>query len=76
MYGSHYYDGNTKHWTPYWHCLDQVLVRKNLVDLIREVKYLKRIGEKSLLNGSEKPNGEISDHLPLLVTLLEVENGV
>ena len=76
MYGSHYYDGNTKHWTPYWHCLDQVLVRKNLVDLIQEVKYLKRIGEESLLNKSKKPNKKISDHLPLLVTLLEVKDGV
>lgn len=75
MYGSHYYDGNTKHWTPYWHCLDQVLVRKNLVDLIQEVKYLKRIGDESLLNRSKKPDERISDHLPLLVTLLEVEDG-
>ena len=75
MYGSHYYDGSTKHWTPYWHCLDQVLVRKNLVDLIQEIKYLKRIGDKSLLNRAKKPNEKISDHLPLLVTLLEVEDG-
>lgn len=73
MYGSFYYE--KKHITPYWHCLDQVLVRKGLANSINHVEYLKRINKKDLLENTI-PNGKISDHLPLLVNLLEVGNGV
>lgn len=75
MYGSHYYDDSDKRATPYWHCLDQVLVRKSLVDLLKEVRYLKAIDGEGLLKGS-RPDRNISDHLPLLVNILEVEDGV
>lgn len=73
MYGSFYYEQD--HMTPYWYCLDQVLVRKELVNSIDHVEYLKRTKTKDLLK-DRIPNGKISDHLPLLVNLLEVGNGV
>lgn len=73
MYGSFYYEQN--HMTPYWHCLDQILVRKSLVDSVVDVKYLKKINLRGLLGG-KVPNKEISDHLPLVVCLQEVGNGV
>ena len=73
MYGSFYYEKG--HMTPYWHCLDQVLVRKGLVNNVSYMEYLKNINKKDLLQ-NEKPNEEISDHLPLLVNLQEVGNGV
>lgn len=71
MYGSFYYE---KHTTPYWYCLDQVLVRKKLANSIKHVEYLKRIDAMDLLKNAI-PDNKISDHLPLLVKLLEVENG-
>ena len=74
MYGSHYYDGSDKRPTSYWHCLDQVLLRKSLVSFLAEVNYLKEIDGTELLSGTSL-NKKISDHLPLLVKLLEVGNG-
>lgn len=71
MYGSFYYDRDSI--TSYWHCLDQVLVRKELADDIVHVEYLKKAGKKELLKNAI-PNKQISDHLPLLVNLQEVEN--
>lgn len=73
MYGSFYYDQDYN--TSYWHCLDQVLVRKDLVDSVRHLEYIKRIDTNNLLKNSI-PNSKISDHLPLLVKLEEVGNGV
>ena len=73
MYGSFYYEKDYR--TPYWYCFDQILVRKSLVDNINHMEYLKRINVKDLLKNSI-PNTEISDHLPLLVNLLEVGNGI
>lgn len=73
MYGSFYYGKDSM--TPYWNCLDQVLVRKDLVDSVINVEYIKKIGEKDLLKNTI-PNVQISDHLPLLVEIQEVGNGV
>ena len=63
-YGSFYYTGGSA--SPIWHCLDQVLVSKPLVDNIRNLVYLKTIAGTSLLKNVQ-PNEDISDHLPLLV---------
>ena len=73
MYGSFYYADN--YMTSYWYCLDQVLVRKNLVDMINQVEYLKKIGNTNLLK-NKVPDKNISDHLPLLIKLQEVKNEV
>jgi len=73
MYGSFYHE--KEYLTSYWYCLDQVLVRKGLINNINQMKYLKRINTKNLLENTI-PNGKISDHLPLLVKILEVGNGV
>lgn len=73
MYGSFYYDRDSM--TPYWYCLDQVLVRKGLANSIERVEYLKKIETEDLLKNGI-PNKSISDHLPLLVNLSEVKNEV
>lgn len=73
MYGSFYHAQN--HNTPYWHCLDQVLVRKSLVNCVVDMKYLKEINSRELLN-KIAPNKKISDHLPLMFGIKEVENDV
>lgn len=73
MYGSFYYEQNTG--TPYWHCLDQVLIRKNLINFLKHVEYLKTINGRDLLINMI-PNKKISDHLPLLVNLREVANEI
>lgn len=72
MYGSFYYSDANKYWTPYWCCLDQVLVRKSLVDSIKDVRYLKSIKGDSLLKTTKIPQTKISDHLPLFVEFEEV----
>lgn len=73
MYGSFYYEQD--YMTPYWHCLDQILVRKSLVNSVVGVKYLNKINTIDLL-GDVSPVQEISDHLPLMVCLKEVGNGI
>ena len=65
-YGSFYYSNGSS--TPVWHCLDQVLVGKALIDGIKNLQYLKSIGKVSLLK-KIVPDKKISDHLPLFVQL-------
>ena len=69
MYGSFYHE--KEYITPYWYCLDQVLVRKSLADKVGHVEYLRKINEDDLIENTI-PNSKISDHLPLLVNLWEV----
>ena len=68
QYGSYYYSGGSS--TPIWHCLDQVLVSKALVNQINNLKYLKSIKGKRLIS-QIRPKREISDHLPLVVNISE-----
>lgn len=63
-YGSYYYQNGSC--TPVWHCLDQILVSKALIDNIKSLQYIRNIGDKSLINRIA-PNRNISDHLPLYV---------
>lgn len=76
MYGSHHFNHPEKYPTSYWCCYDQVLVRKNLMDSITDVQYLKNIRNDTLLKTTNTPQTNISDHLPLLVQFEEVKNGV
>lgn len=69
-YGSLYYGSGIN--TLYWHCFDQVIVRKPLVNLIFEIRYFKTINNKSLLSRFQ-PNKKISDHLPLFVQFERME---
>ena len=69
MYGSFYHE--KEYMTPYWYCLDQVLVRRSLADKVEHIEYLKKINAKDLIENTI-PNRKISDHLPLLVNLQEV----
>lgn len=73
MYGSFYCNTDTS--TPYWHCLDQILLRKDLIDFLCDLRYIKRIDDANLIKDLA-PNSEISDHLPLFVKLAEVEQDV
>ncbi|CBK75291.1 Endonuclease/Exonuclease/phosphatase family [Butyrivibrio fibrisolvens 16/4] len=68
MYGSFYTEQN--YMTSYWHCLDQVLVRRKLANNIAGLQYLKSINNIDLIKG-KRPNNDISDHLPLLVNIIE-----
>lgn len=68
QYGSFYYvDSNCP---IYWNCLDQVLVSKSLIDFLKKVEYIKKVGNTSLLTNSGIINKKkLSDHLPLLVRI-------
>jgi len=72
MYGSYYYEGDA---TPFWYCLDQVLVSESLANCIYHMEYVKKVNMNELLKNAT-PNKKISDHLPLLVNLQEVGNGI
>lgn len=65
-YGSHYYDSGIK--SIYWYFLDQVIVRKSLVDRLSNIRIIKVINNQKLIK-AVKPNSDISDHLPLIVEL-------
>ena len=69
LYGSFYCNSDSN--TPYWHCSDQVLLRKSLIDCINDLQYLKTIDNVSLIK-KIKPDSSISDHLPLFVKIEEV----
>lgn len=70
-YGSYYTSNPTVN--PYWHCFDQVLVSRSLVDWVQDFSYLRSIGQRSLM-ADVRPDSAISDHLPLLVALEEGDN--
>lgn len=65
-YGSFYYGSGNN--CLYWYCYDQLLVRKELVDKIKNFQYLKKVKNRNLISRT-KPNAKISDHLPLLVNI-------
>jgi hypothetical protein len=68
--GTHYYATGGKPIALYWNMFDQVLVRPDLMDALREVKIVDRIGHQSLLGADGQPDVSVgSDHLPLLFVL-------
>ena len=64
-YGSYFYGSGID--SLYWFCYDQVLVRRSLMDLLKDVKFCRMVNNSSLMTDT-KPKKEISDHLPLVVT--------
>lgn len=54
--------------TFYWYCLDQAIVSPSLADAVAEYRYLRTIGNSSLMADCA-PKSAISDHLPLFVRL-------
>lgn len=65
-YGSLYYSSGSA--PLYWNSFDQVLVRKELVDTISSLEYIREINGRRLIK-DVKPNDLISDHLPLLINI-------
>ncbi|MFT3774801.1 MAG: hypothetical protein QM820_56350 [Minicystis sp.] len=60
--GTHFYS-QAVHVNYFWHTIDQVLVRPDLMDGLMDVRVLDRIGGKTLLTREGRPAA--SDHLPL-----------
>lgn len=68
-YGSYY---NTQgSCTSTWHCLDQALVSKALVDAVGSLEYLRAIGDNALV-ACQGPKKKISDHLPLFIQIKDM----
>lgn len=65
-YGSFYYSNGMN--SLYWYCYDQIIVRKPLVNSIKDVHYCHKIKGQTLLK-NVAPNKMISDHLPLLAKI-------
>lgn len=70
MYGS-YYRLASSEINPIWNCLDQALFSASLMDRVAGYRYLRSIGGHSLM-ADVRPDANISDHLPLLVSLSEL----
>lgn len=66
-YGSLYYSSGSA--PLYWNSYDQILVRKELIDCISSLQYIRKITGKGLIR-DVKPITSISDHLPLLVDFM------
>lgn len=69
--GSYYYSQGIE--TIYWHCYDQIIVRKTLIDAIATLCFCKKAGDTSLV-ADIAPDKKISDHLPLSVMIKEEEH--
>ena len=65
-YGSFYYSEGIN--SMYWYSFDQILVRKPLVNMLKEVHYCHQIMGQSLISNII-PNKTISDHFPLLAKI-------
>lgn len=65
-YGSFYLTNGAS--TPIWHCLDQILLSKSLIDKLDNMRYIKQIGSTSLIK-TIQPDKTISDHLPLFAKI-------
>jgi hypothetical protein len=67
--GSYRWRSNASH-NPHWNILDQVLLRKDLVDRLHELKVLSNDGVHNLLGRDGYPDRRgLSDHLPVLFSL-------
>ena len=62
-YGSFYHTGGS--YPLYWYCLDQVIMRKSLIEAFVNMEYIKNVSGKSLTTNAGIRRS-ISDHLPLL----------
>lgn len=70
LYGSYYYYDIEN---LYWHFYDQCLLRKDVLPHFEKVSIIKKILNKNLIKNN-KPDGSISDHLPIVLTLKESTN--
>lgn len=52
---------------PIWHCLDQLLMRKSAMPDFYQFKYIKKIGNITLIK-RKNPDKTYSDHLPFIAT--------
>jgi hypothetical protein len=67
--GSYYYNDSAP-LVYFWNIFDQVLLRPELMESLKELKILDSDGEQLLVNERGRPNAsELSDHLPLLFRL-------
>lgn len=63
IYGSFYRSSGID--TLYWFFYDQVIMRKDLIDSVDDIRILMSIENTKLLTKEGLPNKKISDHLPL-----------
>ncbi len=68
-YGTYYYPNGIDALN--WNCYDQVLIRKELIDKLSNVRFCKSIGKSNLITKKGIPNKRISDHLPLIIEVNE-----
>lgn len=69
QYGSYRYTSNTNNYI--WYSFDQCIVDSKLASKIKNIKYIKQIGNEALTTAEGIVNKTISDHLPLAVELEE-----
>jgi len=70
--GSYYYT-NGGAYTLHWHVFDQILLRPQLIPYLNKAELIGSFKDVSLIRNN-KPDREVSDHLPLLMKLNNKEN--
>lgn len=67
--GSYYYTSGGAY-TLHWHVFDQILIRPQLINFLDTVELISTLTKSSFIKNN-KPNKEISDHLPIFLKLGE-----
>lgn len=67
--GTYYYPASGKVIAFHWNIFDQVLLRPELMDCLKDVRILDRIGPMPLLKDQIPVHDVGSDHLPVLFVL-------
>ncbi|WP_333637796.1 hypothetical protein [Tissierella praeacuta] len=62
--GSYFYSAS-KQTSYFWNIFDQVIVRPEIADNIRNIRFIEGVDSLKLINENGRPNTNISDHLPL-----------
>jgi len=70
--GSYYYTSGGAY-TLHWHVFDQVLLRPQLIPFLNRAELIGSFKDVNLIRNN-KPNKEVSDHLPLFMKLNNKEN--
>lgn len=71
-YGTFFYN-NSNYVNYYWYLFDQVIIRPELIKAFNEnsLKIVAKIKDTTLLKNEYKPDGQISDHLPIIFEIKE-----
>ena len=68
-----YYLNQAKLYSPMWYMLDQVIVSKDVLPLLKKesVKIITSCGYSDLVDKNQHPDKKISDHFPIMCEIVD-----